>query len=154
MRVVRRIIFTDYFFGIEPKSLNLDTNVHKQTSILRSTEKAYYSKLLAEKRGDIKETWAKLNTVIHKQRPYIKYPIHINCGDKDISNNKDMANKFNKFFTNIDSKLAKKNITNYDGNVSICDYLGGRIGNCLYLKPADEEEVINKSVYTNKIYRF
>ena len=53
-----------------------------------------------------------------------------------------MANEFNKFFTNINSKLAK-NITNSDGNFSTYDYLGGRIGNCLYLKPADEEEVIN-----------
>ena len=27
--------------------------------------------------------------------------------------------------------------------ISIYDYLGGRIGNCLYLKPVDEKEVIN-----------
>ena len=55
-----------------------------------------------------------------------------------------MANEFNKFFTNVSSNLAK-NITNSDGNFSIYDYLGGRISiqNCLYLKPADEEEVIN-----------
>ena len=54
-----------------------------------------------------------------------------------------MANEFNKFFTTIGSNLAKKNITNSDGNFSIYDYVGGRIGNCLYLKPTDEEEVIN-----------
>ena len=36
-----------------------------------------------------------------------------------------------------------KDITNSDGNLSIYDYLGGRIENCLYLKPADEEVVIN-----------
>ena len=65
----------------------------KLTSILRSTEQAYYSKLPAEKRGDIKETWAILNTVIRKQRTPINYPIHIKCGDKDISTNKDMANE-------------------------------------------------------------
>ena len=53
-----------------------------------------------------------------------------------------MANEFNKFFTNISSNLAK-NITNYDGNFSIYDYLGSRIGNYLYLKPADEEVVIS-----------
>ena len=98
--------------------------------------------MLAEKRRDIKETWAILNTVIGKQRTSIKYPIHIKCGDKDISTNKDMANEFNKFFTNISSKLAE-NITNSDGNFSIYDYLGGRIRNCLYLKPTDEEEIIN-----------
>ena len=69
--------------------------------------KAYYSKLLAETRGDIKETWVILNTVICKQCQSIKYPIHIKCGDKDISTNKDMAKEFNKFFKNISSNLAK-----------------------------------------------
>ena len=34
-------------------------------------------------------------------------------------------------------------MTNSDGNFSIYDYLGSRIGNCLYLKPDDEEDVIN-----------
>ena len=53
-----------------------------------------------------------------------------------------MANEFNKFYTNISSNVAK-HITNSGGNFSIYDYLGGRIGNCLYLKPTDEEEVIN-----------
>ena len=71
-----------------------------------------------------------------------------------------MANEFNKFFTNIGYNLAI-NITNSDGNFSIYDYLGGRIGNCLYLKPVDEEEVINtvktctrnKSTYFEDITR-
>ena len=36
-----------------------------------------------------------------------------------------------------------KNITHSDGNFSIYDYLRGRNGNCLYLKPVDDEEVIN-----------
>ena len=53
-----------------------------------------------------------------------------------------MANEFNKFFTNISSNSAKT-ITNSGGNFSIYDYSGGRIENCLYLKPADDEEVIN-----------
>ena len=53
-----------------------------------------------------------------------------------------MANEFNKFFTNINSNSAKT-ITNSDGNFSIYDYLGGRIENCLYLKPADKEDVID-----------
>ena len=84
-----------------------ETYKNKLTSTLRSTEMSYYSKLLAEKRTDIKETWAVLNTVIHRQRPSIKYPIHLKCGGKDISTKKDMTNAFNKFFTNIGSNLAK-----------------------------------------------
>ena len=96
-----------------------------------------------------------MKIVILKQYSSIKYPIHIKCGDKDISTSEDNANELNKFFTNISSNFAK-NITNSDGNFSICDYLGGRIRNCLYLKPADEEEVINvvKACTRNKYTGF
>ena len=46
------------------------------------------------------------------------------------------------FFTNFSSNLAT-NINNSYGNIFFYDYLGGMVGNCLYLKPAAEEEVIN-----------
>ena len=45
-------------------------------------------------------------------------------------------------FSNVGPKLAKV-ITNPDENISIYDHLGGRIEICLFLKPIDEEEVIN-----------
>lgn len=40
-------------------------------------------------------------------------------------------------------QILQKNIINPDENTSIYDYLGGGTGHCLYLKPIDEQEIIN-----------
>ena len=63
------------------------------------------------------------------------------CGYRDIYTLKDMANmanEFNKFFTNVGSNVAK-NITNRDKNTSIYGNLGGRTRNGLYIKPVDKQ---------------
>ena len=71
---------------------------NKLTSILRLAEKAYYSKMLLEKRGNIKETWAILNTVLGKQRKSVNYPTHLMQRDIHITSKENMANEFNTFF--------------------------------------------------------
>ena len=87
------------------------TYKNKLTSILRLAEKAYYSKMLLEKRGNIKETWAILNTVLCKQRQSVNYPTHLMQNDVHISSKQNMANEFNTFFTNVGPNLAN-DITN------------------------------------------
>ena len=74
------------------------TYKNKLTSILRLAEKAYYSKMLLEKRGNIKETWAILNTVLGKQRKSVNYPTHLMQRDIHITSKENMANEFNTFF--------------------------------------------------------
>ena len=66
--------------------------------ILRLAEKAYYSKMLLEKRGNIKETWANLNTVLGRQRKSVNYPTHLMQRDIHITSKENMANEFNTFF--------------------------------------------------------
>ena len=83
------------------------TYKNKLISILRSAENAYYSELLAEQRGHVKETLAILNTVICKQHPTIKCPIHIMCGNRDVSTNTNMAGEFSKLFATVGSNLVK-----------------------------------------------
>ena len=118
------------------------TYKNKLTSILRLAEKAYYSKMLLEKRGNIKETWAILNTVLGKQRNSVNYPTHLMQRDIHITSKEDMANAFNTFcFTNVGPNLAN-DITEPDENMSMYDYLGVRIEQSLFMRPVDEEEVI------------
>ena len=117
------------------------TYKNKLTSILRLAEKAYYSKMLLEKRGNIKETWAILNTVLGKQRKSVNYPTHLMQRDIHITSKENMANEFNTFFTNVGPNLAN-DITESDENISIYDYLGESIEQSLFMRPVDEEEVI------------
>ena len=72
----------------------------------------------------------------------MNYPTHLLSGDRHITNKKDMANEFNMFFfTNVRANLAK-DISNLGERISVCDYLGANIEQCLFLKSVDEEEVI------------
>ena len=82
--------------------------------------------MLLEKRGNIKETWAILNTVLCKQRQSVNYPTHLMQNDIHISSKQNMANEFNTFFYQCWPKLAN-DITNPDENMSIYDYLGESI---------------------------
>ena len=97
--------------------------------------------MLLEKRGNIKETWAILNTVLGKQRKSVNYPTHLMQRDIHITRKEDMANEFNTFFTNVGPNLAN-DITEPDENISIYDYLGVSIEQSLFMRPVDEEEVI------------
>ena len=97
MRVVRRMVCTGHFFGRERTLQNTGIKRTKLTSILRLAEKAYYSKMLLEKRGNIKETWAILNTVLGKQRKSVNYRTHLMQRDIHITSKEDMANEFNIF---------------------------------------------------------
>ena len=73
--------------GTQTSEYRYKTCKNKLTSILRLAEKAYYSKMLLEKRGNIKETWAILNTTTTveplsndhpHQRPSLLYD-HMSC---------------------------------------------------------------------------
>ena len=94
-----------------------------------------------QKRGNIKETWAILNTVLGKQRKSVNYPTHLMQRDIHITSKEDMANEFIICFTNVGPNLAN-DITEPDENISIYDYLGVSIEQSLFMKPVDEEEVI------------
>ena len=98
--------------------------------------------MLLEKRGNIKETWAILNTVLGKQRKSVNYPTHLMQRDIHITSKENMANEFNTFFfTNVGPNLAN-DITEPDENISIYDYLRESIEQSLFMRPVDEEEVI------------
>ena len=98
--------------------------------------------MLLEKRGNIKETWAILNTVLGKQRKSVNYHTHLMQRDIHINCKEDMANEFNTFFfTNVGPNLAN-DITEPDENISIYDYLGVSTEQSLFMRPVDEEEVI------------
>ena len=70
------------------------------------------------KKGNIKETWAILNTVLCKQRQSVNYPTHLLQGDRHINSKLNMASEFNTFFTNVGPNLAN-DITNLGENMSM-----------------------------------
>ena len=63
------------------------TYKNKLTSILRITEKNYYSSMLEKQKANVKETWKILNKVINKRKNKPTYPEFF------IKNNKKILKK-------------------------------------------------------------
>ena len=115
---------------------------NKLTSILRLTEKTYFSTLLEQQRTNVKGTWKILNKVINKKYNKPTYPEYFLKNNKRISKKEDIANGFNHFFfTNVGTHLAK-NIPLPDKDVSIYDYLEGEVGHTMFLNPVDDQKII------------
>ena len=49
-----------------------------------------------------------INDILHKNKQNTRLPVYFKQGEQKISDKKDIANKFNAFFTNIGKNLADK----------------------------------------------
>uniref|UniRef100_A0A8C6LAH3 Reverse transcriptase domain-containing protein n=1 Tax=Nothobranchius furzeri TaxID=105023 RepID=A0A8C6LAH3_NOTFU len=81
---------------------------NKLISIMRSSKRNYYSKLLEGNKSNIKNTWRILNDVIKKGSGTNSLPnIFLTKDNQEIYQSKEIANEFNKYFTEIGPDLAK-----------------------------------------------
>ena len=106
-------------------------------NILRNNKRAYYNKLLEEN----KKSWRIINEVMRNKKNSQTYPSEFTQNGIRLTNNTDIVNEFNNFFTNIG-----KEITNNIPNISsktISDYLRNKNDHSMFLEPTDEEEIYN-----------
>ena len=69
----------------------------------------YYSKLLHKYKTDSKRTWQVMKEITGKQKTKSNLlPQEIKVDESIIQNPQDIAKEFNRFFTSVRSKLAKK----------------------------------------------
>ena len=95
---------------------------NKLTSILRKGEKQYYNQLLIEQKGNVKNIWKILNTIIRKPKNSYNYLDAFVDKGNFITNKNEMVNKFNEYFVNVGIELAN-NIAPTNQHVSVHDYL-------------------------------
>ena len=90
-------------------------------NILRHNKRTYYNKLLEENKNGDKKSWRIINEVMRNKKNSQTYASEFTQNGIRLTNNTDIVNEFNKFFTNIG-----KEITNNIPNISsktINDYL-------------------------------
>ena len=112
---------------------------NKLTAISRKEKKKYYCTLLHENKNNIRGTWKVLRTILGKDKNKHEFPDKFDYNGRTTSNNTDIANLFNEFFTNVGPDLAKNIIT--PNGTSIFDYMQNRNDTCMFLTPVDEMEV-------------
>jgi hypothetical protein len=115
---------------------------NKLTNIKRICKKQFFSKLINDNKDNIKGTWRVLNQLIRKTNSTTEYPDKFHQEDGTVvKGDNNIANKFNEFFVNVGPNLASK-IKPTD-NANIFSYLGSSNTNSMFLKPVDNQEVIN-----------
>ena len=111
---------------------------NKLTAILRYSAKQHYSNILELNKMNMKESWIILNTVINQKEKGSQYPTQFNDDARKVTGNIDIANGFNRFFSNIGPALAR-NIPN--GNTNFTNYLNQKVEDSKFLNPITDEEI-------------
>lgn len=120
-----------------------NTNIYKRYRntlnwSLKKAERNYISELLKSNQHNMRKTWGIIKQVINKKRSS-SYPDYFTINSKNISDKKQIAQGFNKFFVNIGHELSK---SIPDCNISPRSYLSSSNIQSIFLEPVIEEEVV------------
>ena len=117
--------------------LNLKTNLRTYNNILknniRNAKQLYFSLIFNQCKNDVKKTWNAINSIISKSAKNAPKTIRLRIGNEFISNNEQVANTFNTFFTEIEATLANS-IKVIDGE-NYNQYLGDRYNAIFKFRP-------------------
>lgn len=120
---------------------NICNEINKEK---RKEKQTYYDRLLQENKNNIKKTWRILNQAINKHNDKHDLPCIFEINNRDESNCKNIANKFNEFFSTIGSELAGSIPTNQTDYKS---YLENNTKDTFFLIPTDPVEIIKTTKY-------
>ena len=111
---------------------------NRVTQKIRVAEANYYKSLLDNNKGNSKKTWQAINTILRRNKTN-KSPETLNTDIGSLTASKDIANHFNKFFTEIGPRLSE-NVPSSLHNFS--HYLGEAKQNEFILSPVTEAELL------------
>ena len=77
------------------------TYKNKLTTILRKCEKNYNTKLLELNKGNLKETWRLLNSIINKKKKTMQVGNEFENKGESITGDENIANGFNNYFVKL-----------------------------------------------------
>ena len=82
----------------------------------------YYAHLFDEFKSDVRKTSDTIRQIIDTNRNKFEFPKCFHINRLRVTNNKDIATKFNEFFVNIGSKLANS-IKSNTNDIPFTSYL-------------------------------
>ena len=107
---------------------NLSTYNRILKQSIRIAKNIYYSSCFQRYKNDIKKTWATISNIMNKKVNKSEYPEFFEIDGNKVYDKKEIANKFNSYFTNIGPKLAHdihdvngKHFENFSTNKPDCE---------------------------------
>jgi hypothetical protein len=110
---------------------------NKLNHLLRISERRHVAQYLDKYKGNAQKTWSLINEILNK-KTCNKLPDEIKCNGGMLTDNKDIANSFNEYFTNVGTKLANKINT----NVNPMTFMKDRVYQSMYVKSVGEKELV------------
>ena len=109
--------------------------------IIAAAKRTHYANLFDEFKSDARKTWDTIRQIIDNNRNKFEFPKCFHINRLRVTNNKDIANKFNEFFVNIGSKLA--NSIKYKTNdIPFTSYLKNKTSSTFSFSEITEETVM------------
>jgi len=111
------------------------------TNELKKAHGLYYQNKIQQEKQNLKVMWNIFGTVINPKK--IKQSSKINelkVGNKTVTDDQDISNAINNFFSTVGSKLAEKHNTDINDHKK---YLTNRINSTIYLFPTNKLEISN-----------
>ncbi len=131
----------------EPSEFNIIyyksyTNLYNR--LRREMKKLYYRNILELNKHSMKNTWKTLKQALGKQSNKLNFPLSFTINDLEISDKKQIAQSFNKFFSSI-GKQTSQNVP--ATNKSFSEYLKNPKINSIFIEPVDSQyilQIVNK----------
>ena len=123
----------------EEKHLFYKRYRNKLNHLLRSVERKYYQDMLKEHRSNVKRCWQIIKMSINKNTNMSVTKRFLHNG-KIIEDGKEIADRFNNFFVNDGSTLAK---AIPPVSKSPTEYIKENMMNCFYIRPVTEIDIVN-----------
>ena len=126
----------------ETISINLKTYNGILKTNIRAAKQIYFEPCFNRFKNDIRNTWKTINDIndfLAQTKTQNKFPTLFKENYEKITDQKDIANKFNILLTNIAQTIATD--IKYDGNKNYSYYLNKHINTVFKFQNIDEETV-------------
>ena len=110
---------------------------NKLNQLIRSAERKHFHDVLLEHKSNLKKSWQVIKTVINKKK-YTPVNTKFKVNGATTNNGNVIPNKFNSFFVNVGTVLAKS-ISPTDKNA--VDYIQQDMISNLYFDPVTEQDI-------------
>ena len=124
-------------YAILKVNLKAFNTILKQT--IRAAKYMYYESSFSRNKTNIRNTWKTINEIISKSPPKKQFPTFFRDGQKEITENCEIANKCNTLFTHIGPNQS--NNINYTGDKTYKTYLKERNKVSLIFEKVSETNV-------------
>ena len=130
----------------EVKKINFKTFEKIVKDNIRAAKREYYFKTFTSQKNDMKKTWKTIDETLNRRKNKSKFSSEFIVNNRSIADQKEIADQFNIFFSNIGSTLSDS-IEIADSTLDFTDYLNNPTEHHFNFNTITESEtlsIINK----------